>query len=109
MAEKTRIPSLSCDAPPEELRPFFWDADFRRLSLKRNSYSIIGRLLELGDETAIRFLLRTYRAEEIISVLRRSRSLSGRSRRFWAMFFDADGEPCTPKRYPTPYGNCSRD
>ena len=109
MAEKAHLPSSSQDGLPEMLRPFFWDADFQKLSIKRNSYSIISRLLELGDETAIRFLLKVYTQDETISVLRRSRSISRRSRSFWIMFFDADDQPCTPKRYPTPYGNSSRD
>lgn len=94
---------------PESLRPFFWDADFHSLSAEKDSFSIISRLLELGDEPAIRFLFGVYNPEEIVSVLRRSRSLSNRSRRFWAIFFDEDEQTCTPIRYPTPFGNCSRD
>jgi hypothetical protein len=109
MAEKVHIPVFPQDALPEALRPFFWDADFQKLSLKGNPYPIISRLLELGDETAIQFLLKVYTQDEIVSVLRRSRSLSMRSRVFWAMFFNVDDESCTPKRYPTPYGTYSRD
>jgi hypothetical protein len=109
MAEKVHIPAFPQDGLPEVLRPFFWDADFEKLSLKGNHYPIIGRLLELGDETAIQFLLKVYTRDEIVSTLRRSRSLSRRSRVFWAMFFDVDDESCTPKRYPTPYGTYSRD
>jgi hypothetical protein len=97
------------DGLPETLRPFFWDADFHRLSTKKDAFSIISRLLELGDETAIKFLFRMYKPEEMISVLRSSRSLSSRSRRFWTLFFNAEDQPCTPNRYPTPFGNCSRD
>lgn len=109
MADKTHTLTFPQESLPEALRPFFWDADFQKLSVKGNPYSIISRLLELGDETAIEFLLKVYTRDEIISALRISRSLSRRSRVFWAMFFDVDDESCTPKRYPTPYGNCSRD
>lgn len=97
------------DVLPEMLRPFFWDVDFQRLSVRKDSFSIISRLLELGDEPAMKFLFGVYKPEEMISVLRRSRSLSNRSRRFWTLFFDAEDQSCTPSRYPTPYGNCSRD
>lgn len=97
------------DGLPETLRPFFWDVDFHRLSTKKDAFSIISRLLELGDETAVKFLFRMYKPEEMISVLRVSRSLSSRSRRFWILFFNAEDQPCTPNHYPTPFGNCSRD
>jgi hypothetical protein len=94
---------------PEQLRSFFWDADFQHLSVERSSYFIISRLMEHGDEAAVRFLLKTYSQEEMIHVLKNSRSLSRRSRGFWRIFLDLEDEPCIPKRYPTPYGNYSRD
>ncbi len=94
---------------PEQLRSFFWDADFQSLSVEESSYFIISRLMEHGDEVAVRFLLKTYSQEEMIHVLKNSRSLSRRSRGFWRIFFDLEDELCIPKRYPTPYGNYSRD
>jgi hypothetical protein len=93
----------------EHLRPFFWDVDFWRLSIEESSYFIISRLMEHGDEAAMRFLLKTYSPKEMIHVLKNSRSLSRKSRGFWKIIFDLEDEPCTPKRYPTPYGNYSGD
>lgn len=90
---------------PETLRSFFWDVDFQTLSVEESSYFIISRLMEHGDETALRFLLDTYSQKEMIQVLRNSRSLSRRSRGFWRVILEAEDEPCIPKRYPTPYGN----
>ena len=106
MGEKTETYSYE-KGLPENLRPFFWDVGFRNLSVKDSSYFIISRLMEHGDEAEIRFLLKTFSQNEIIHVLKNSRSLSRRSREFWKIFFDLDDEPCTPKRYPTPYGNYS--
>jgi len=106
MGKKTETYSYEKELP-ECLRPFFWDVDFRNLSVKDSSYFIISRLMEHGDETEMRFLLETFGQNEIIHVLKNSRSLSRRSREFWKIFFDLDDEPCTPKRYPTPYGNYS--
>ena len=88
---------------PEELRPFFWDVDFSQLTIENSSYFIISRIMEHGDEGAVRFLLSSFSREDLIQVLRRSRSISERSRNFWRVFLDMEG-PCTPKRYPTPYG-----
>ena len=63
---------------PDSVRPFFWDVDFDRLSSQDNSFFIISRLLEHGDEPAARFLLKTYGEDEITHVVRTSRSLISR-------------------------------
>lgn len=94
---------------PEYLRPFFWDVDLQKLSAEESSYFIISRLMEHGDEKAVIFLLKNYSRREMIHVLKNSRSLSRRSRGFWKIFFNVEDELCTPKRYPTPYGNYSED
>ncbi len=94
---------------PPFLRPFFWDVDFHTLSIAKSAYFIISRLMEHGDEAAMFFLLKTYSRKEMINVLKKSRSLSRRSRNFWRIFFDLKDGIWTPKRYPTPYGIYSSD
>ena len=86
MKEKTETYSYE-KGLPEYLRPFFWDVDFRNLSVKDSSYFIISRLMEHGDEAEMRFLLKTYNQNEMIHVLKTGRSLSRRSREFWKIFF----------------------
>jgi hypothetical protein len=80
--------------------------DFAGLDIRASSRFIIGRLMEHGDETGMRFLLDTFRREELAQVVRTGRAISGRSRAFWRVILDMDEEACTPKRYPSPYGNC---
>jgi len=94
---------------PEYLRPFFWDVDLQKFSMEESSYFIISRLMEHGDERAVIFLLKNYTKKKMIYVLKNSRSLSRKSRRFWKIFFNVEDKLCTPKRYPTPYGNYSED
>ena len=106
--EKTKIDSDK-KGLPECLLPFFWDVNFTRLCVEESSYFVIGRLMEHGDEEAVKFLVRTYNRNEMIHVLKNSRSLSMRSRNFWRIFLDLENEPCIPKQYPTPYGNYSGD
>ena len=89
---------------PLFLRPFFWDVDFNMLSVEKSAFFIISRLMEHGDEEAVNFLFRTYSRSKMIDVLKRSRSISRRSRNFWRILLDQEGDKCTPKRYPTPYG-----
>lgn len=87
---------------PDSLRPFFWDVDFDRLGIQDDSFFIISRLLEHGDDRSARFLLHTYGEGEIIHVLKTGRLLSRRSRGFWMVYFGIEGEACSPKQYPTP-------
>ena len=89
---------------PLFLRPFFWDVHFDMLSIEKSAFFIISRLMEHGDEQALAFLFRTYNKEKMVDVLHKSRSISKRSMNFWRILLDQDGEQCTPKQYPTPYG-----
>lgn len=41
---------------PSELRPFFWEHDFDRLSVEKHRSLIIFRLVEWGTPAAIRWL-----------------------------------------------------
>ncbi|MDP2914490.1 MAG: hypothetical protein Q8O91_03450 [Candidatus Aminicenantes bacterium] len=72
----------------KELGRFFWDVDPGSLDPSRHKTYIIERLLELGDETAVRWLFGTYHKKDIIAVLRASRSLSPKSRNFWRIRLD---------------------
>jgi len=94
---------------PEHLKPFFWDVDCEEVSVCRSPRFIISRLMEHGDELALRFLLRTFSREELRETLRTSRSISRRSRKFWAVLLDMEVGTCTVKRYPNPFGHCSWD
>ena len=90
---------------PESLKPFFWDVDFENLSVKESSHFIISRLMEHGDEAALRFLLRACSRQELRETLQTSRSISRRSRKFWALLLDVKEDSCTVKRYPSPFGD----
>ena len=92
---------------PHHIRIFFWDVDSHRLSIVKSAQFIIGRLMEHGDESAVRFLLENYNHDDLVRALGKSRSISRRSRVFWTLFLGIDEKSCIPKQYPTPYGACS--
>jgi len=68
-----------------EIQEFFWDADPAALDIRLHKTYIIERLLELGDERAVRWLFAAYPRPEIAEVVRTSRSLSKKSRSFWRL------------------------
>ena len=56
----------------------------------KHKAAIIETLLEYGDVDACRWMLHTYRDEDVTAMLRRARSLSPKSKSFWAVFFHID-------------------
>jgi hypothetical protein len=72
---------------PVELRRFFWDTDPNKISALNHKFYIIERILEYGDEKAVRWIFSEYPRAEINSVLEASRSLSPKSRNFWRLRF----------------------
>jgi len=89
---------------PENLRPLFWDVDFQTVGTQKHSSFIIARIMELGDEPEVRYMLTTFTRDKIIKAFRGNRSLSQRSRNFWRLFLDLEEPACIPKPYPTPFG-----
>jgi len=74
---------------PEEFTKLFWDTDASRLNIKRHSRYVIERVLELGDLKAFTWIERLYPGNLIIEVLRESRKVSERSKKFWGVWLEA--------------------
>lgn len=82
-------PTLPQDAPlPEFLRPLFWDTDFDQLRVPGHERYIIERVLEYGDDPAIRWLWRTFDPVAIAGVVRQSRKLSRNTATLWVLILD---------------------
>ena len=64
---------------------FFWDTDSSRLDLRKNKDYIIERILELGDEKAVKWLFSNYSRNEIRRVLAASRRISRKSANYWSL------------------------
>jgi len=72
---------------PQHLWPFFWD-------IKRETFDpavypeyTIGRILEWGDEEAVRWLRANFSEAQLKQVIRTERRLSRKSANFWAVVF----------------------
>lgn len=72
---------------PEPLRPFFWDIDTVSFEPTAHPEYTIGRILELGDENAVRWLKQTFDRSQIEHVIRADRRLSRKSANFWALVY----------------------
>ena len=96
---------------PAFLEPFFWEVEFTRLSLPDRETYVTERLLEYGDDQAIRWVKKTFSPEAIACVVRQSRCLSRNTANLWGLILGIPRSEiacfCTPSLLP--YGSFSRD
>lgn len=72
---------------PKHLAPLFWDTDPAAFDPRDYPAYTIGRVLELGDDPAVRWMRETFLEAVIVEVLRNDRRLSPRSATFWALVY----------------------
>lgn len=89
----------SIDSP--ELKKYFWEVDLSKLDYKEDAEYIIGRILEYGDISTVRQLLKIYDKDLIKKTLIHCRKFSPRSANFWRLFFglNQDRILCLKKSY----------
>ena len=73
---------------PDFLQPYFWEVDFTQLRLPDREVYVIERVLEYGDDRAIRWLKETFLPEKLADVVRRSRRLSPNTANLWSLVLD---------------------
>jgi hypothetical protein len=65
----------------------FWDVDPASIDPRRHARYVIERILDLGDETEVRWLSRTYSRRRIRDTIASSRALHEKSRSLWKLVF----------------------
>lgn len=75
---------------PEELRPIFWDYNFRRMRWDEDRDLIISRILSHGDWQALKWLRSRVDSAILGNWLlsRRGAGLSSRQLRFWELILE---------------------
>lgn len=80
----------------------FWDCEPGKIDPQAHRRFVIERVLEFGNDEAVRWLLRTYSHEEIACVLHISRVLTEKTVQCWTNYLDSgeEGTLCTTRSYP---------
>jgi hypothetical protein len=73
---------------PSHLYALFWDTNLNNFKPEDYPDYTILRVLEYGNEEAVRWLWNTFPESEIARVLRTERRLSRRSANFWALVLE---------------------
>ncbi|MBC8526927.1 MAG: hypothetical protein H8D22_08760 [Candidatus Cloacimonetes bacterium] len=86
---------------PEFLRTYFWDVDFDKLDMDAYPKYVLSRILEYGNEKAVRWMKKNYTKDDVADVLFRLRSVSPKSANFWSVIYDIDRKKvlCLQKHY----------
>jgi len=71
---------------PREFKKYFWDVDFKKLSLKKYSDFILARVMKYGDFKAFRWLLQ-FPKSKILKIIRTYRDLDAKTKNFWSLVY----------------------
>lgn len=86
---------------PKFLKKYFWDIDFAKLDMKTHSQYVLERILEYGDEKAVRWMEKNFTKDEVADILFHFRGLSPKSANYWAVILGIDRREvlCLQKPY----------
>ena len=73
---------------PIFLKKYFWEANFKDISIKKNDSYVISRILEHGDEKATRWLFENFKKSDIKKTLTEKRGMSRRSSNYWGLILN---------------------
>ena len=77
---------------PNFLKKYFWDVEFKNIDLDKRRVFVLKRIMELGDEKTVLWMLQNFTRSEIMNVLFNFRGLSQKSANFWTLLFDVPKE-----------------
>jgi len=86
---------------PKFLHRYFWDIEAKKLNPQKRPQYVIQRLLEMGDQKAIRWLRKNFSKTQIITTLKERRGFSPKTAGFWASFYNISRQKikCLQKPY----------
>ena len=70
---------------PLVLKKYFWDVEFEKIGLKKHKIYILKRILEYGDEEAVRWMWKNFKKGDLKNALSNFRGYSLKTANFWAL------------------------
>ena len=72
---------------PQHLHPLFWDVNLANFNPAAYPDYTIARVLEIGDEKAVKWMKENFSEADIKRVIATERRLSRKSANFWALVY----------------------
>jgi len=84
---------------PSFVKPFLWSYDIDQLDLEADKERIITNVLNLGSDQAVRWLLATYPASIIKTIISQPRAgeWNKKSLNFWSLIFNLSPKICSTR------------
>ncbi len=73
---------------PSFLKQYFWDVEFEEMDFKKCRIYVLRRILEYGNETAVKWMWDNFKKSEIRTVLSKFRGFSRKSANFWSLILE---------------------
>jgi hypothetical protein len=73
---------------PEELKKYFWDCEFEKLSFSKYKFFVTERILNYGNEISLKWLLGQTNQSFIAEVIKKSKNLNKKTRNYWKIILD---------------------
>ncbi len=73
---------------PKYLIHLFWDVKIEKIDLKIHSKFVISRILNFGDERAIKWLKKEFSDNEIKSIIKNNRYLDKKTLNFLKLYYE---------------------
>lgn len=77
---------------PDHVKEFLWDINLETLNNETHYKFIIERVLEFGDEEALKWIQKEYEKSQILDVLKNSKRISPKTGSFYALYFGVPRE-----------------
>ena len=86
---------------PAFLKQYFWEVDFANIDPQKSAQYVIARLIDRGNDKAIRWLFENYSKDLIKEVVTTRRGFSAKTANFWALVLRLDKRKvvCLQKPY----------
>jgi len=85
---------------PQYLHPLFWDVNLASFNPATYPDYTIARVLEIGDEKAVKWMKENFSEADIKRVIATERRLSRKSATFWALVYGIAPEEVVALRPP---------
>lgn len=77
---------------PKEVAMLLWDVDLTKLDLQDHKYQVVERVLNMGNEVALKWIWQAYGPKVIYDTVINSRRLTLKTARCWQNYFDLKEE-----------------
>lgn len=87
---------------PHFLKQYFWDVNFEKIELETSKTFILKRVLDRGNDKALRWLFKQYSKEDVKQLLLTHKDLSPLTSNFWADYLNIDKGKIPSLKNPSP-------